>query len=136
VSLGLIECLEARDGSSQAADVKARSPAPTAKFVPNFSIAEADGSARLGFGGFFFAVLGRSGGFERAEKTGGDFGNFLDRGLEGGFVGFRGLGEAADFAHELERGGADFVVGYRRIEVKKRSDVSAHRSTPHRLKQG
>ena len=35
-------------------------------------------------------------------------------------------GQPADLAHVLERGGADLVLGRRRLEVVERSDVSAH----------
>src|SRR5271155_2157074 len=67
--------------------------------------------AGLRFRGFFFAVLGRRDGFERAQEPGGDCGYFIDGDEESLFVGLRRLVEAADLAHELQRGGADFFVG-------------------------
>src|SRR5215472_827113 len=84
------------------------------------------GGTELGFGGFLFAVLGRRGGFEGEQQAGGDGGDVVDGGEEGGLVGFRGLGEAADLANELERGRANFIRGDRGIEVEKRADVAAH----------
>ena len=41
--------------------------------------------------------------------------------------------EAADFADELERGGADFVRGYGWVEVEKHFDVPAHGRTYERI---
>ena len=50
--------------------------------------------------------------------------------LKCGFVGLGRLVEAADLAHELERGGANLLVGYGRIEVEEHFDVAAHREGP------
>src|ERR1700690_3085998 len=83
-------------------------------------------TARLGFGGFGFAVLGRGRGFERRDEAGGNGSDFVDRVLERGFVGFRRLGESADLTDELERGSADLGFGYRRVEVEQRPDIAAH----------
>jgi len=49
--------------------------------------AESFDGAGSGFGGFFFAVLGRGGGFERTQETIGNAGYFLDGGQEDFFVG-------------------------------------------------
>lgn len=46
--------------------------------------------------------------------------------IEGELVGPRGLGEAAEFADELQRRGADFFVRRRRFEVMQGLNVSAH----------
>jgi len=43
--------------------------------------------------------------------------------LEGFLVGFGGLVEAGDLSHELQRGRANFVFRYRRIEIEKRFDI-------------
>jgi hypothetical protein len=63
--------------------------------------AEADGGAGFCSGGFLLAIFRRRAGFERMEETAGNLRDFVDGRQEGGFVGFGGLGEAADFAHEL-----------------------------------
>src|SRR5205823_1185812 len=85
------------------------------------------GGARLGLGGFFFTILWRGGSFERMQQAQRDAGDFIDGGLEGFLVGLGGLVEAGDLSYELQRGRADFVFGYRRIEIEKRFDISAHR---------
>jgi hypothetical protein len=46
--------------------------------------------------------------------------------LEGSFIDLGGFGEAADLAHELERGGADLPIGRGRVKIEKRSNVPAH----------
>lgn len=81
---------------------------------------------RFGFGGFFGAVFGRGDGVQATEQVAGEVGDFFDGGVEGGFVGFRGIMEAGNFADELQGRGADFVVGDGRCEVKERFDVAAH----------
>jgi hypothetical protein len=88
--------------------------------------AEALGGAGFGFGGFFFAAAGRSGGFERAEEAHGGCSDFLDCRVERVFVRFRRFMEAADLPDELKRSRANFFGGNGRIEVKKRFDVSTH----------
>ena len=55
-----------------------------------------------------------------------DFCDFFHRGEERGFIRFRGLGEAADLAHELQRCRANFFWGYGRIEIEQRFDIAAH----------
>ena len=50
----------------------------------------------------------------------------FDRRREGGLVRLRGLGEAADLPHELQRRGAHLAVGDRRLEIEQGLDVSAH----------
>ena len=87
---------------------------------------EAAKAARLGFGGFILAVLGRGRSFERRDEPGGNGSDFVYRVLERGFVGFRRLGESADLTDELERGSADLGFGYRRVEVEQRPDIAAH----------
>src|SRR4029077_2567476 len=84
------------------------------------------GGARFRLRCLFFTVLRSSCGFERMQETAGDRRDFVDGRLERRFIGLRRLVEAADLAHELQRGGADLFVGDRRIEVEKNSDVSAH----------
>src|SRR5580765_8149848 len=53
-------------------------------------------------------------------------GDLFDGAVEGGFVGFRGRREAAELAHELDRGGADFLFGRGRLEIEQGADVAAH----------
>ena len=84
--------------------------------------------AGLGLRGFLFAILRRSGGFERAQKAYGNRCYFINRGKERGFIGLRRFVEAGDFADKLKRGGAHFFVGDWRIEVEESFDVSAHES--------
>jgi hypothetical protein len=60
------------------------------------------------------------------EKTGADGSYFVDGGVEGGFVGFGGLVEAADLPDELQRGVANLRVGHGGVEVEEVFDVSAH----------
>ena len=60
----------------------------------------------------------------------GRIGDLVDRRLEGRRVGARGLGEAAELAHELTRGGADLLVVGRRIEIEQGADAAAHRRDP------
>ncbi|MFZ3217616.1 MAG: hypothetical protein WA192_16275 [Candidatus Acidiferrales bacterium] len=84
------------------------------------------GGARFCFGCFLFAIFGLGGGFERVQQAGGDFRDFIYRGLERGFVGLGGLVEARDFSDELERCGANFFRGYGGIEVVESLDASAH----------
>ena len=78
-------------------------------------------------GGLDLAVARSGGGHERAEQFRGRQCYFVDREVEGLLVCRRGLGEAADFPHELGGGRPDFRLGCRWFEVVKRLDVSAHR---------
>ena len=88
--------------------------------------AEALSGAGFGLGFFFFAVLGWGGGLERIEEAGADGCNFVDGCVEGFFVCFRGLVEAADLPDELQRSVANLRVGHGWIEVEEVFDVSAH----------
>src|SRR5262249_14850129 len=88
--------------------------------------AEAECRTGLGFGGLLFATPWPAARFERRQQSTGNACNLIHRGVEGRFVGFRWFGESADLSHKLQRGGADFLVGYRRLEVEERSDVATH----------
>jgi hypothetical protein len=90
------------------------------------SMSEALRGAGLGFGGFFFAVFGWSGGFHGTQETFGNGGDFLNSSAKLGFICLRRLAEAANFSDELERSRPNFFGSNWRIEVKKRFDVSAH----------
>jgi hypothetical protein len=68
--------------------------------------------------------------FERPQKTRRDGGNVIDRGQERAFVRSGWLIKTADFSYELKRSGPNFLGGYRRIEVEKCFDVSAHGAEP------
>jgi hypothetical protein len=83
----------------------------------------------LGFRRFFFAVLRRRGSFERAQQAARGSDYFLNRGGERGFVGLRRFVETADLPDELERCGAHFLLGNRRIEIEKIFDVSTHKTS-------
>jgi hypothetical protein len=78
------------------------------------------------FGGFFFAVFGRRGGFQGAEQPVRDGGYFIDRSEKSFLIGLRRFVEAGDLSYELQRSSLDFVGGDGRIKVEKRFDVSAH----------
>jgi hypothetical protein len=60
------------------------------------------------------------------EESSADVCDLIDGCVEGGFVRFRGLVEAADLPDELQGGVADLLVGHGRIEVEEVFDVSAH----------
>ncbi len=75
---------------------------------------------------FDLAVFRWRGRLELTEQLGRDLGDAGDGALEGLLVGARGLVEAADLAHVLERGGLDLLVGCSRLEVVESPDVSAH----------
>src|SRR6266404_1939317 len=87
---------------------------------------ESLGSAGFRSRGFFFSILRRRSGFERAEKSLRDAGYFIDCRQKRGFICLRRFVEAADFSHELERSRSNLFVSDRRIEVEKGFDVSAH----------
>src|SRR5271165_806030 len=72
------------------------------------------------------AVPRRSGAAQRMDELPRGLRDLVDRALEGLCIGLRGPGEPADLPHELERGGADFVVGGGRLEVEQRADIAAH----------
>ena len=65
---------------------------------------------------------------QRRDQPARRIGDLFDRRLEGRRVGARGMGEAAELAHELARGGADLVLARRRIEIEQGSDAAAHRA--------
>jgi hypothetical protein len=49
---------------------------------------------------------------------------------KGGLIDLGGRVEAAQFAYELERGGADLIMGRRRIEIEQCLDAAAHDPVP------
>ena len=67
------------------------------------------------------------------KKTGRNPGDLSDRSREREFVCLRRLIEAADFSHELKRGGTNLLIGDWRIEIEKNFDVPAHLLRPHDL---
>src|SRR5215469_12887297 len=79
-----------------------------------------------GFRDFLFAVLWRGMGFERGHELHRGCGDLVDGGLKGFFVCLGRLIEAANLAHELERGVSNLGVGDGRFEVEEHLDVSAH----------
>jgi hypothetical protein len=78
------------------------------------------------FLGFGFAIARRASGFERRQQTAGGIGDFVDRAIKCILVDARGVREAGKLAYELYRGGADFLLRGRRLEVKQRANVAAH----------
>ena len=66
-------------------------------------------------------------GLERRSSRRGGRGDLVDGALECRLVRLRRLVEAAQLAHELQRGGADLVLGRGRLEIEQRADVAAHR---------
>src|SRR5262249_14999081 len=75
---------------------------------------------------FRLAVARRPAGGERGEQAARRLGHLVDGTLERRLVGARRLAEPAQLAHELQRGGADFLLPRRRVEVKERTEISAH----------
>jgi hypothetical protein len=90
------------------------------------SRAESFSSANLGFGGFFFAIPRRRIRFQRTKESGRHSGYVVNSGHERAFVRLRRFIEAADFPDELERGGANLIVGDWRIEIEKNFYIPAH----------
>src|SRR5450631_207525 len=80
--------------------------------------------------GFSFAVARRRVGVQRCQQPPRRRGDFRDGAVEGFGVGLRRLVEARKFAHELQRGGLDFILGRRRLEIEQRLDVAAHGWAP------
>src|SRR5215211_2489746 len=64
---------------------------------------------------------------ERVEEPAGGVRDLLDGAVEGGGVCPRRRVEARELAHELQRRGADLVLGRRRLEIEQRTDLAAHR---------
>ena len=54
----------------------------------------------------------------------------VENAAKGGLIDLRGCVEAAQLAHELERGRADLVIGRRRIEIEQGLDAAAHDLAP------
>src|SRR5208282_6310410 len=88
--------------------------------------AESFGGASPGFCGLFFTILGWSAGFEGTEQTIRDSGYFFDGSQKFVLVALGGFVEAGDFSHELQRSGANLLLGDRRIEVEQGFDIAAH----------
>ena len=80
--------------------------------------------------GLDLAVARRLLGGQRRHQAARGIGDLVDRRLEGRWIGARRMGEAAELAHELTRGGADFLLVRRRIEIEQGSDAAAHRRDP------
>src|SRR6202011_3596819 len=63
---------------------------------------------------------------ERSKQAARDVGDLVDRLIKRRLVDLRRMREAAELTHELQRGGADFLLGRRRLEIEQRADVAAH----------
>ena len=88
---------------------------------------EARLGARLRLLGFDVAVARRAGRLQRCQQAAGRRRDLVDRAVERRLVDLGGTRVAAQLAHELQRGGADLVVGRGRREIEQRTDVPAHR---------
>src|SRR5262245_6094643 len=97
-------------------EVRWATPTADLDIHPSMSQPVAFGGAGPGFFGFFLAILLRRTRFERTKQTSRDRGDVVHRGLERAFVRLRGLGETADFSHELKRRRANLVLGDGRIK--------------------
>jgi hypothetical protein len=53
--------------------------------------------------------------------------HLFDSIIEGNLVGLRGLGEAAELPHELQRRRADFFLCRRRFEIVQSLNISTHK---------
>ena len=76
--------------------------------------------------GLDLPVAGGRMGLQRAKQLSRRRGDFIDRTVERRGVRLRGPVEAGELAHELLRGGADFLLRCRRVEIEQRLDVAAH----------
>jgi hypothetical protein len=90
------------------------------------SCAESFGGPRASLGSFFFPAFRRRGGFERTEKANGDRRDLIHGVEERTFIRLGRFVEAANFPHELQGSGANFVGSDGRIKIVKGSDISAH----------
>src|SRR5689334_1350693 len=88
--------------------------------------AEARGRPGLCAFGFDGAVARLGGGDQRTDQPCGARGHLVDRAFKGFLVGLGRHAEAAELAHELQRGGADLLLGGGRLEVVEGLDASAH----------
>jgi len=101
-----------------------------ARLPSRVSGAEASGGAGLRPGDLGLPILRRRTRFEREQEPPRDPRDVVDGRIEGGLVRLRGLVEAADLPHELQRGVMDLVLGDWRLEVEQRPDVPAHANSP------
>src|SRR5262249_53376898 len=76
-------------------------------------------------------VTRRGVGFERNEKFAGRRHDLFHRMVEGRLVLLRGVIEAAELAHELQRRGMDLVRRRRRLEMEQGLDIAAHGGSPN-----
>src|SRR5262249_27144538 len=79
---------------------------------------------------FFLSVARRGVCLQPADEAVGHFKHLVDRVGKGDLIDLRGRVEAAQLAHELERGGAYFLIGRRRFEIKQRLDAATHDAAP------
>src|SRR5262245_18185863 len=90
--------------------------------------AEAREAARLRLGRLFLARAREGGGDQRANERARHRRHVVDGTLESFLVGLGRHREAAQLAHELQRGVADLELGGGWLEVEEGLDVSAHGS--------
>src|ERR1700684_4134348 len=80
--------------------------------------------------GLDLAVARRRMGMQRGQQLSRRGGYFGDGKVERRLIGLRRPAEAGEFSHELQRRGADFILGRRWLEIEQRLDVPDHRSSP------
>src|SRR5438552_8657355 len=83
---------------------------------------------RLRFHRLRFAVARRACRLQRIEKSARSLRHVVNRPMECRLVDPRRVRESAQLSDELQRGGADFLVRRGRLEIKKRANISTHRS--------
>lgn len=91
---------------------------------------ESNGGAGPRPGGFFFSALGWSIRLKRMQQRAGRRFDLVDGTLKRRLVGLGRMGEAAELSYELQRRGANLLVGYRRFEIEQGFYTSAHMSHP------
>src|SRR5258706_3686027 len=83
------------------------------------------------FDRFGFAVARARSRLQRFQQPARGIRNLLDGAIERRLVRFGRRREAAQLAYELQRGGADFFLRGRGLEIEQRADIPAHRFLLH-----
>jgi len=79
---------------------------------------------------FLLSVARRGARLQAVDEAARHFKHLVDRVAKGGLIDLRGRVDATQLAHELERGGADLIIGRRRIEIEQCRDTAAHDPAP------
>src|SRR5215813_3348033 len=83
---------------------------------------------RPGLHGLDVAVAWRTGRGERSQQPPSGIGDIIDRLVERCLVRLRRGREPAQLSDELQRGGADLLLGRGRLEIEQSADIAAHRT--------